>query len=959
MKAAHRGEAARIAGRTQERELLRRAIGGSVKGTPCAVLVHGEPGVGKTRLVSAMTDHARVAGHAVLWGRCLRFGAASSPYLPFISAFEARLADGLPVDGLDLEVLYGGGASVEPVPRGLHVVDRALAGLAEQHPVVLVIDDLQWADASSLDTLAYLIAGMRRQPLAILVTYRDTGLPDGHPLHSWAADMLRLPGVWDLELARLDEEETTEQLEDLLGGRPAPALAAAVWERSGGNPYLTELLAEDLDPGTDHLPDDIPAALRSALKAQWHALDPDARETTQVLSVAGRPVEVEVLAGVLPGVGVDEALHRAEVGGVVRRDRDGRVWFRHPLLADVLYDTLLLDEVGRLHRSFVEVLTSDDSSPRGARVRGDLALHYAGAGMLGQAFEESLAASEEAVRAGALAEAVVLLEQATALWEDVGPQVRDRHGSLPALLAELAQRARVAGDLETAVEAVERARSLVDEDVEPVVAARILRMSAQLRLAAGLSRDPPVEETRRAVALASAEPDGAELAFCLADLAEHEQWSGDLDAARQHSSQAVAVAERSGDPGAWSYALGALVAVRPDDDESEGMAREAARLAKESGRRELVGIAAIALANVLETQGRFSEAADALAEAAEQSRGLGLHGLLGTYAATFMLPLGRLAEARVILREVLASRPRGVEGIQARGAALVVAVRTGDLAEARLHLERLRELAPEFETQVAMHGPGALAEYLLARGRPQEALDMLERTIEGHCVSEPKYGDSLLLWAARAAGALPTARRRPALERVRGARDRCPVPAFTGQERDPGQRAVRALYDAEVARCLGQPDAEQRWREAIPLADAAGLRFVAAEARLRLAEVLLTARRRSEAAELLREARTMADAMGADRLRDEIGAVAAAARVGLEDPAVAAKASADGHGLTDREREILAHLVAGRTYAEIARALVISEKTVSVHVSNLLRKTGTSSRVEAAAWARHSGAVPG
>ena len=105
MKAAVRGEAARIAGRTRERELLRRVIGGSVRGEPCTVLVHGEPGVGKTRLVTAMTEHARVAGQTVLWGRCLRFGAASSPYLPFISAFEARLAEGLPVEDLDLEPL--------------------------------------------------------------------------------------------------------------------------------------------------------------------------------------------------------------------------------------------------------------------------------------------------------------------------------------------------------------------------------------------------------------------------------------------------------------------------------------------------------------------------------------------------------------------------------------------------------------------------------------------------------------------------------------------------------------------------------------------------------------------------------------------------------------------------------------------------------------------------------------
>lgn len=959
MTAAVRGEAVRIAGRTGERELLRRVIGGSSKGVPCAVLVHGEPGVGKTRLVTAMTEHARVAGHAVLWGRCLRFGAASSPYLPFISAFEARLAEGFPLEGLDLELLYGGAGTAEPVPRALHVIDRTLARLAEEGPVALVVDDLQWADPSSLDTLAYLIAGLGRQPVALLMTYRDTGLPDGHPLHAWVADMLRLPTVWDLPLARLDEEDTAEQLEQLLGGRPRPELVSEVWERSGGNPYLTELLAGDLEPGSVALPPDIPSALRSALSAQWHSLEPDARRVTQVLSVAGRPVDPAVLVGVIPDVEVDAALHRAEVGGVAERDRDGRVWFRHPLLADVLYGTLLPDETRALHRAFVDVLSAAGGPVRGTRAHGDMALHYTGAGMLDEAFASSLAASEEAARAGALAEGVLLMQRAVDLWPDVAPETRELEGSLPALLARLAHRACVAGDIQTALETCDRARELVDEDREPLLAARILRLRVQMRHAAGLTLGPPLAEVDRAVELAATAPDSEDYALCLADLAEHEQWSGDLDAARRHAAEAVAAADRSGDPGARSYALGALVAVLCDDEASEELAREAARLADEAGRVELVGIAAIALANVLESQARFSEAADALAGAAERCQGLGLHGLLGTYAATFMLPLGRLAEARAILRGVLATRPRGIEGIQAREAALVVAVRSGDLDEARRHLDRLREMAPEFDLHVGMHGPGALAEYLLAVGRPQEAVEMLERTIERHTVAEPKYGDSLLLWAARAAGALPAAQRRPALARVRAARDRCPVSAFEGQERDPAQRAVAALHAAEAARCLGEPDAEQRWREAISRSDEAGLRFVAAEARLRLAEALLTARNRQDGGTLLREAFAMAEAMGAARLREEVVAVAAAARVGLDVPVLPGQIRTDGHPLTRREREVLGHLVAGRSNAEIATALVISEKTVSVHVSNLLRKTGTSSRVEAAAWARRSGAVAG
>lgn len=948
---------ARLAGRTRERELLRRMVRGAVDGTPGVVLVHGEPGVGKTRLVSAMTEHARLGGHAVLWGRCLRFGAASSPYLPFVAAFEGGLADGLPVDAGDLQVLYGAAETAQPVPRGIHVVDRVVARLVEQGPVVLVVDDLQWADASSLDALAYLIAGMRHQPLAVLVTYRDTGLPDGHPLHAWLADMLRMPGVQDLPLARLGEQETAEQLRHLLHGDPQAALVAQVWERSGGNPYLTELLAGALEPEADVLPEDIPAALRSALSAQWHAQEPDARTVTQVLAVAGRPVESGVLTGVVPGADVDAALHRAEVGGVVQRDRDGRVWFRHPLLADVLYATLLPDEVRRLHRTFVEVLSAGAAST-GARVRADLALHQTGAGMLDEAFETSLAASVEAVRGGALQEAVVLLRRAADLWDEVTPAVRARHGSLAALLADLAYQAFLVGDVDGATAAVRRARALVDEREDPLLAARLVRIDVLTRHAAG-EADPPLAESLRAVRLAAAEPDSAEYAHCLADYADHLMWSGEADEALRRATEAVAVAERADDDAVRSLALATLAMVQAQDPAAEELAREASRLAIAAGRRELDGVAAIALINVLDSQGRFAEAADTLAAAAGRCRGLALAGLLGTYAATYLLPLGRLAEAQVILRDVLATRPGGMQAIQAREAALVVAVRSGELDAARLHLDRLRELAPDVEQRVAMHGPSALAEYLLAVGRPQEALDMLERTIARHSVAEPTYADGLLLWGARAAAALPAAERGPGLDRVRSERDKAAVPAFDDRYRDPVQQAVRALYDAESARCLAAPDVVERWRTAVRLADAAGLRYDAAEARVRLAEALLAGRHRQDAAGPLREAFAMTDEMGATRLSEEIVSVATTARLGLDAPAQPDPVVADGHGLTGREREILGHLVAGRTYAEIARALVISEKTVSVHVSNLLRKTGTSSRVEAAAWARRSGLVAG
>ena len=952
------GEAARIAGRAREQEILRRVVGASVRGEPCTVLVHGEPGVGKTLLVSSVADRARASGHTVLFARCLRFGAGASPYLPFVSAFEGWLAEGHSDAGLDLGPLYGDRDAAASV-SALHVIDRAVAHLGEQGPVVLVVDDLQWADISSMDALAYLIAGRRRQPVALLVTYRDVGLPDGHPLWGWLADMLRLPGVVDLPLGRLTLEETAEQLTSLWGTPPATRLLHEVWERSGGNAYLTELLARDVDPAATVLPSNISDALRTALLARWHSLTPRARGVTQVLATSGRPVDPAVLAEVTGGVDVAAALHEAGEAGVVELEPGGLVWFRHPLLSDVLYSTLLPAEARDLHAAFVRVLAAD---PDPLRSRTDLALHYAGAGMYDESFEMCLAAADGAAAAQRHPEASVLLRQACDLWPDVSEDVRSPHGSLAALLSESAQSMRLAGDPTGALEQLDRALSLLDQEQDPLVAARVFRLRAQNTFSEGGRAGPSLAGMRRAVEISVAVPDSEEHALALADLADAELWLGEGAAAVAHAQEAAEAADRTGDPATRSYALSMLASVRMDADDAEELGREALRLAREADRDDYVSLASISLYNVLDNQGRLETAVDVLLQA--YARGLSystLTVLLGVYAASGMLPLGRLREARAILRDVLAIRPAGITGLQARETAVVLGVRTGDLQEAATHLQWLHEMADHFEDFPGMHGPGVWAEYLLATGRAEDALEMLKRTIEQHSRVEPKYGDTLLLWAVRAVSVLPPSQRRTALDRIHELRARCPVPAFAGGDRDPVQRTVEALHTAEVARCLADPEEADRWRGAIPLADAAGLRFVAAEARLRLAEALLVVRNRREGAALLREAHALAEDMGALRLRDEVAEVAASARIALEEPVVPEQA--DGHhdgigdGLTRREREVLAHLVAGRSNGEIATSLFISEKTVSVHVSNLLRKTGTSSRVEAAAWARRGGVV--
>jgi DNA-binding NarL/FixJ family response regulator len=310
----------------------------------------------------------------------------------------------------------------------------------------------------------------------------------------------------------------------------------------------------------------------------------------------------------------------------------------------------------------------------------------------------------------------------------------------------------------------------------------------------------------------------------------------------------------------------------------------------------------------------------------------------------------------------------------ARLASVLLAVRRGDLDQARLHVRRAYELMPDLEDRPTMWAPPTLAEYLLAENQPDRALDLLARTMEVQIV-DPRIGDEMLMLSARAAADLAGNARdhrdrdgvthaQHSLDNIVKLRRGLQPPPFARVTGNLITPALETLYAAETARCLAQPGTSTLWAEAVQRCAAAGLHWDEALATRRWAQALLNEHASKAAiATLLRAAYRLADEMSASPLRRELEKLAtprqnlprqphppSADAVDAVDDVPQALAS-----LTRREREILSHLVAVRTYAEIAAALFISEKTVSVHVSNLLRKTGTSSRREVAALAGRLG----
>lgn len=941
--------------------------------------MHGEAGVGKTRLVRAVCDDAVKA--TVLWGRCVRFGAVDSPYGPLVNALEGwvesaepheltEVLDAVPAAGQLLPAL-GGHHEV----RLLSVVDGLVMAIARQRPTILVVDDVQWADPASRDALAYLVAGFRSQRLAILATYRDEELGTGHPMHSWLADLRRLPSVTDVRLDRLSWDETEQQVAMLLGDRPRRGLVDAVVRRSDGNPYLSELLLEGVSVTADELPADLPAELSGALLAAWHRLSAPGREVMRLLAVAGRPSSIDDLREVAASAGigpdaVTRALAEAVNTGMSVAQGADLCWFRHPLVAEVLYATFVPGEAETVHAAWAKALASRPATGLDEVQRqGDLALHYEAARDLESCLEASLRAADLASGIKARREEAVHLRRAARLW----PIVHGSDAEEVGLLERVARSNALVGDGEASFQAWSRALELVDERTDPLRACRLLRRWADSAFATGRTSGRPIAEAEHAVELSRAFPDSEEYADALAFLSWCQWWNNELELSGKYAEEAVQAAHRSGSNVALSLAYAVrgnadIHGERSDTDTATGL-----RFAELTGDPELIWRMLVIRHNYLTRRGRLLECIEPikrfLAFALDEgalSVAVFAAGLLSHH----LLMFGRLPESAEVIREGLSLAGLPNAGAMARLSAASLSVRQGNADVAGLHVQRAEELMPGLENRTGLFAQPVLAEYLIATGRPEQALDMLSRTIGTQYV-DTRDADELLVWGARVAADLMEAARdrREAVGSIHAAYDELlsarrrmqPQPFELGGPDDLIQPAMQALFTAETARYKAQSPTSAQWEDAVRRCDTAGLLWDEAVASLRWAQALLDeGSSRAVVAVPLRSAHRFAVQAGANPLRQQVEAFAALCAIPLQEPTQPSPPETPGplRSLTKREQEVLSYLVAGRTYAEIAKALFISEKTVSVHVSNLLHKTGTSSRREVAALAVRLGQTP-
>ncbi len=970
-------------------------------------MVTGEAGIGKSSLVATIARQASSEGWLHIGGSCLELQGGQIAYLPFVESLRSLVdqvpaervramvwpardilgrllpelaiggTDGAP-DGARTETGEGGDLDRARLFESLLVVAARLAGA---QPLLVVIEDIQWADTGTLDLVRFFVHGVTVGQVMLVMTLRTDGPAVPPSSGRLLAELERNPNVERLALGPFERAEVAAQLEAIAGRPPDPDVVASVLTRSGGNPFLIDELSRvAASPSSDG---QLPAGLRDLLLARVGELSDAAQEVVRVASAAGRVVDDALLAQVVdrPEGDVMRGLHEAiDHGIVVSVAAPGGVGygFRHPLLREVVAARLLPLEARRLHGAFAEALTRGGSAPA-----AEVAFHWDAAGDPGRALEASVAAAAAAESVYAFAEARAQYERALRLWA-LAPYADDRLSlDRLAVVDRAAAMAALVGDYQRAIDLARLALADVDPAVDPERAARFHSALRWYLWDAG-EHAAALQDALEAVRLMPLEPPTTMLANVHAHAAGLLLFSGRLSAAESEASQALTTARLVGARAEEAVALGVLGwvhVVRGEPERGVALVREAWDIARELGHVTGIALAYDQLAAVLDAVGRVRESLDVAREGIAEAERLGtarsFGALLEGNAAHELLRLGWWDEAEAMTEAALA------RGVAAGPLAWLRIVR------ARLDVARGRFASADGELRAidAASDPGAVQPYLgwwyVARAEAAvwredaaTALEVVEsgfsdarlRTIDASIATLAALGlaaaadlvetgapDSPMVVRALAAGKLIRQR----VDRVRRSGMATP-PDLPTAGRAAGQwvaTARMALVEAESAR-LRRRQTTAAWRRLISAAEVEERTPLAAYGRYRLAAALLaTHGDRGSAATALRDAHAGALALGADPLVAAIETLARRARITV----VAAAAEASGQDrpfdLTQREIEVLTLVAAGRSNREIGETLYISPKTASVHVSNILGKLGVDGRLEAATLAIRLGIV--
>ncbi|MFE1035856.1 ATP-binding protein [Streptomyces sp. NPDC058807] len=969
-----------LVGREDELARLTGVLERARAGEARAVLIAGDAGVGKTRTLDEVAGRAAAAGTTVLTGHCVDLGDVGLPYLPFteilgVLAADERFAAVLgahPVAGRLLgggaDDPEGGDAGTRSRLRLFEGVAALLAELSDVAPLLLVLEDLHWADQSSRDLLRFLLSrGVLQRPaggapghrLALFASYRADDLHRRHPLRPLLAELVRLPAVERLELRPLPDADVARLVRSLRE-RPLPETTVhRIVERAEGNAFY----AEELVAATDTPARGVPSGLADVLLIRFEQLSETAQQVLRTAAVAGRRVGHVLLRDAvgLPEEELESALREA-LGRQLLVSGDGDTYsFRHALAREAVYADLLPGERARLHGAFARLLDGPDRRSDSAAER---AHHYRESHDLPQALAVSLEAADHAQHIGAPAEELRHLEAALDLWSAVDASARPAGPDAVTLTLRASAAAAHAGDLHRAVSLTRSALAGLGQDADLELAARV-----RYTLAGNLLRvdnlSAAFAHSSEAFALIPAEPPSPTWVWAAATHVMAARQVGEHETALRVGRRALRVAEELGVADARADLLISVIGLE-DDNRATSRGRERLLEARELARR--AGNAPVELRALFNLAIGCFEAgapADCLSWAAKGLERARRSGLLSSPYPREMrylrlLVLYTLGHWDECLREAAEddAGPPPAAGAHTVAAGLYVALARGDLGAA----DRARALLEgPFDWMVTLVAGIVLTDAAALRGDAEGAVRWARSTVAtltDDAGTPPAVTVRLAALALsavadtvvglRAAGDETGVRRwtdtaAELLEQARRSAGRGEDDRPQGLE---GQ-AWLARAEAEWARIASGPD-PAAWQRAVA-GFGHGDVYERARCRLRLAEALLAAGRRAEAADEAGRAHREAGRLGATPLGERLDDLLRRAR-----PAETGDRAAS---LTARERDVLRLLALGRSNRQIGEELFITAKTASVHVSNILAKLEAASRTEAVAVAYRQGLI--
>jgi DNA-binding CsgD family transcriptional regulator len=988
-----------LAGRVGELRAVSKLLSGESESA--AMLITGEAGVGKSRLVAAVADALTRADVIVALGWCLPL-SDGLPFLPVMDLLRAlgRADDGrLLNDALGECPAFVRGEVIRLLPgleeptserdsgrsdegwrkhRLFEAVRRLLEAVARHRDLAVVIEDVHWADTSTLELFDYLLAPGHGLAVPVMFTCRseEAATPI---VTDWLDRLQRNARVRRLELAPLSEAETAEQIGLLLGARPPRKLVGDIYARSEGNAFFTEQLVAASATRQDHA---LPAGLTSLLLSRTGQVTGIAREILAVLAVAARPLDEASVAllSQRPDREVREALRDLLARRLLRRpDATGRHQLRHALLGEAISGELLPSERAELHARVADTL-ADWNDPS---LAAQIAAHLAAAGRPGDELRWR-------VRAGRHADAVFASSEAAQQWQRAVALSADApitHVVEGMSLADLYRAAEDALDLSGGSE--DTVRALAEEALQrlskadPATRADVLARAGNIRGRSAPRRGLGL--LYQALALYEQLPPSAGHVKALRDIAAILHNEGRQAEGAEVTERAAAVAERAGQRSAQIEILAqqawyqmAAGAGQLATDRVHALRQ---RLTDRDEPRLHLWLA-IVHTDILLKLGRLTEVEAAGAPALPIATTYGIEqsfsaALVRANVCQALTELGAIDTAAQWIDPVSAEKPDPSTRFIYECRATLEMLR-GNLDGAQQRWVDLRRLPPAILGHQVEAAP-LEAELHLWRGSPNVAFDhahaLLVRIAEANpgTLSGPllTFAGTLLVLALRAAADLAqraradrnaeglTAARRRAVQLSELYHGMKPDPFTPGPLR-PTAGADHASWRAEGSRLQGESDAAL-WEQAANEWDELTRPHRAAYARWRQAEALLAhPGGRNQPAQVLRAAAPQAARHVP--LSNAIHDLARRARIDLGEASHAVQheepPAGSGFGLTDRELTVLQLLSEGKTNSEIGAALYISRKTASVHVTNILRKLDVTTRVQAAAVAERAGLLP-